>query len=659
MTDEKAGFVASNRDLLIIAGLSLLVLVIYFQATGFGFINLDDNLYVYDNPGIRNGLNADTFKWAFTAYWSANWHPLTWLSHALDVQLFGMNSGMHHGVNVFFHLVNSILAFIVFRKMTGKFWESAVVAALFAVHPAHVESVAWISERKDVLSTMFWLLAMWAYIRYAEEYAEKPRHEDAEIEIAASPRRYLSVSYFLIILFFALGLMAKPMLVTLPFVLLLCDYWPLGRLRSTGDIWHRLIEKLPLFVLSAASSVVTYFAQHATGAVESLDYLPFGIRLVNAIVSCAKYVVMMFYPADLAVWYPYERAFPSWEIAGSIVLLATITAICIWQVRRRPFLIVGWLWLLGTLIPVIGIVQVGSQALADRYTYVPFFGLFMMIVYGASSLVSGNSFSKRLLPIPAAAGILVLTGFAARQTSHWRNNETLYRHALAVTSNNYLIAHNLCHNFVMLDRLDEAEPLCRQSIEIKSDYYEPYNTLGVLQFKRGLYADAEASFKQSLQYTPNYVYAFSNLAQSQARQGKADEAEESLRLAVQYSGGAASDLFAAALSDIASAYAAQEKYDKSADNLRRLLFLERDNAEARTRLALTLYYLKRYDEAQHEAEQALSVRSDLSETWNTLGLILLEKKQHDDAAKAFEKVLELDANFAEAKNNLAKARAKR
>jgi tetratricopeptide (TPR) repeat protein len=666
MTQQKPGFLSANKDLLMIAGLGLLVIAVYFQATRFDFINLDDNLYVYSNPALQNGLNWESVKWAFTSFWSANWHPLTWLSHGLDIQLFGLSPGSHHAVNIVLHLVNSILVFVVFRRMTGAEWQSLIVAALFAVHPAHVESVAWISERKDVLSTLFWLLTMLAYAKFVRpQESESERKGDRQEPagpgyIGRSPSLLLSfssTSYWLVVLLFALGLMAKPMLVTLPFVLLLCDYWPLARLQNIKDLWPRIFEKLPLFALSAASSVITFLAQRSVGAVETLDYLPIGTRLLNALVSFAKYIVMLFYPADLAVLYPYDKSIPNWQIAGSVLLLIAISAVCVSQYRRRPFLFVGWLWFLGTLVPVIGVMQVGSQALADRYTYIPYIGLFVMIVWGATSLTGEIGFRKRAFSVAAAIAILVFSGLAFRQVSYWRDNESLYRHTLAVTTNNNLIEHNLCHYFVMQDRLDEAEPLCRQAIEQNPNYDEPYNTLGILEFKRGKFADAEQDFRNALDRSPMYVFPYVNLAQAQARQGKAAEAENSLIKAVGYNNGQASTVFSAALSDTAAAYAAQGNYEKAVDNLKRLMFIQPYDAQSRAHLGFMLYMLKRYDEAEAETQNSLANDQRSAEAWNTLGLIKLAKGDNASAASAFKQVIVIDPKYPGAKENLDKANA--
>jgi tetratricopeptide (TPR) repeat protein len=656
MIDLRSMGFDKKRYIFAISGLCLLVAAIFSQAVRFDFINLDDNIYVYGNSAISGGLNLDVIRWAFTNFWSANWHPLTWISHALDVSLFGMNPSMHHLVNIIFHAANSILAFIVFRKMTGRDWESLAVAALFAVHPTHVESVAWIAERKDVLSTFFWLLTMWAYVRFTrtrsreEEDEASSKNDDAD--------RLISFSYFLVIVLFALGLMAKPMLVTLPFALLLCDFWPLGRLRSWKDLLRLIVEKIPLFILSAAASIVTFFAQRSVSAVVPLDALPVSQRLGNTLVSYVKYIVMLFYPADLGVLYPYEWNGQNWEIYSSLAVLLAVTVVCLWQLKKRPFLLFGWLWFLGTLVPVIGIVQVGSQALADRYTYIPYFGLFVMIIWGASSLVRERGFGRYTFEIATVVAIAIFAVLAVRQASLWRNNETLYTHTLAVTTNNHLIAHNLCHYYMTLDRLDEAEPLCRQAVEINPQYTEAFNTLGVIQIKQGRYSDAEQNFRKSIELAPTYVNGWLNLSQSLSRQGKAEEAEQSFQKAIESNGGATNEVFSSALNDLANALGEQGNYDKAAKYLRQLIELQSDNADAHVRLGRTLYEMKRFDDATSEVQNALAIKPDLPEAWNTLGLILLEQKRQTDAADAFKKVLNIRPDFPDAENNLAKARGK-
>jgi protein O-mannosyl-transferase len=680
MSEVKNNFFKTNRELIVFTVLSVLVLAIYWQTTRFGFINLDDNLYVYENGAVLSGLNWSSVKWAFTAFFSANWHPLTWLSHMLDAQLFGGNAGGHHAVNIVLHLINSVLAFVVFHKLTGCFWKSAIVAALFAVHPAHVESVAWVSERKDVLSTLFWLLTMGAYLRFvSEERAkerkgekEKRRKGDGETNSetpetdenvdeensvnSPSPFLLFSPSYSALLVLFALGLMAKPMLVSLPFVLLLMDFWALERLRALKDLPALLLEKVPLFVLSAVSAVITIMAQRATGAVESLEFLPLGMRFMNALVSYAKYVVMLFYPSDLAVWYPYERDFPAWQIVGAFVLLAGITALCLTQIRERKYLLTGWLWFLGTLVPVIGIVQVGSQALADRYTYIPYFGLFIMLAWGVGDLLK----SKRAFFAFFAIAVVLFSILSFRQTAFWQNNETLYRHTLAVTRDNFLISHNLCYTLVVEDRLDEAEPFCRATLAIKPDYFEAHNTLGIYQMKRGAYAEAEQSFKRVLETAPNFTLAYANLSVAQSLQKKPEEAEANLEKAVRYNDGKVSnDVWVNALNNLALAYNEQGKYDKAAENLTRILIIDPNNAPARANLALALNRLKRPDEAQKLIETAVQLNPNEAAAYNIYGLIMLEQNRLREAVALFERALELKPDFAEAKENLKKAKGEK
>lgn len=365
------------------------------------FVNYDDDEYVTQNSHVQAGLTSEGIVWAFTTTHAANWHPLTWLSHMFDYQLFGPNPQGHHLTSLLLHILNSILLFLVLRRMTDALWQSAFVAVLFALHPLHVESVAWVAERKDILSTFFWILTMWAYVRYVE--------------------RPGSTRYLMVALPLALGLMAKPMLVTLPFVLLLLDIWPLGRIDlseygdasrdkrdkrpRTGIVLMRLAkEKIPLFALVAASCLVTFAAQRSGGAVQPMESLPFMDRVVNAIVSYFLYIEKMVWPTDMAFFYPYPvHTLPLWQPLGAGLLLLVITVLVIRTARRKPFLLVGWFWYLGTLIPVIGLVQVGGQAMADRYTYVPYIGLFMVVAWGVpASLGSGapgNSSSRLVQPL--------------------------------------------------------------------------------------------------------------------------------------------------------------------------------------------------------------------------------------------------------------------
>ncbi len=407
--------------------LVLAVAVIYGQCVTFDFVNFDDNVYVYDNPLVAHGMTAQSVESAFTEVREANWHPLTWLSHMLDCEIFGLNRpGLHHLTNVLLHAASAVLLFLVLRMMTGDLWPSAIAAGLFAVHPLHVESVAWVSERKDVLSGLFFMLTVAAYIGYS-------RHP------------FSVLRYLLVTILFALGLMSKPMLVTLPFVLLLLDYWPPGRMKSEKIASRRLLrlllEKTPWLVMSAASCVVTQFAQRKDESLVPLEACPFAWRAANAVVSYATYVVQFFCPVGLAALYPHPlNTLPAWKIVGSILLLTAVTAVaCAWR-RKCPYLFVGWLWFVGMLVPVIGLVQVGRQAMADRYTYLPLIGLAVATAWGADRAFGMSLDHRRACRMAALLFTLVLAAVAWRQTRFWKDSETLWARAVACTSQNWLAA---------------------------------------------------------------------------------------------------------------------------------------------------------------------------------------------------------------------------
>ncbi|HQU85514.1 MAG TPA: tetratricopeptide repeat protein [Pyrinomonadaceae bacterium] len=678
MSENKSNFFQANRQLIVYSMLFVLVMVIYFQAIGFKFINLDDNLYIFNNLIALSGLNKASVKWAFTEFYAANWHPITWISHFIDVELYGQNPGGHHATNIVFHLLNSILAFTVFKKMTKSFWKSAIVAALFAVHPTHVESVAWVAERKDVLSTMFWLLSMFVYLKYAEsredekvgrsdgatERRSDDENDESQIEsesVAPSRRRFVSSPLFLLLslsIVFALGLMSKPMLVTLPFVFLLMDFWALERLKTLKDLPFLIVEKIPLFILTAISSYVTYIAQHSAGSVESLDYLPLSIRVINTFYSYASYTGMLFYPVNLGVWYPYNRDFSTFQIAMAIGFFVLMTALCLWQMRSRKYLLMGWLWFLGTLVPVIGLVQVGAQPLADRYTCIPFFGLFIMLVWGVSDLFEYFGIDKKFYLALFAVFIVILTVIAAKQTSYWQDNEILYKHTLAVTKKNFLIAHNLCHHLTFEERMDEAEPFCRQAIEDNATYFEAYNTYGILKLKQKDFVEAEKNFKECLRLEPNYALAYSNLAVAQIMQDKPEEAEQSLQKAATLPSSISPEIFANVLRDLAASYAKKDNFEKTVENLIRLLNLTPNNTDERTKLALALFTLKRYDEALTQADEVIRQKPDQAEIYNIKGLILMQKNQKTQAAEQFQKAIQLKPDFPEAQMNLIKAKDK-
>lgn len=527
-TDNK-GYV-----ILICVVLVLVTLVGFEQVRHHKFVSYDDNTYVTENPHVTGGINSKSIGWAFTTSHGSNWHPLTWISHMVDCQLFGVNPGAHHIVNLLFHIANTLLLFWVFKKMTGEIWASGFVAAVFAIHPLHVESVAWIAERKDLLSTFFCILTIAAYIKYVRQPGTK--------------------KYLLVVLFFVLALLSKPMVVTLPFVLLLLDYWPLDRFKNIGRL---IFEKIPLFVLSGILSFITFIVQQRTGAVSDIANVGFNLRVSNAMVSYIDYIVKMIWPVRLAILYPHPvDRLPLWQPMVCFILLIGITAGVLYLKRR--YLTMGWLWYVGTLVPVIGLVQVGNQAMADRYTYLPLIGIFVMATWGAAEVLSKWRYKRILLGVLAAAIIITLTTCTREQVKVWQNSFTLYERALAVTKDNYKIHNNygVCLGkkgesdeavmhlsealriypkfseahmniglaFLMQKKSDEAIKHCKEAIRTNPDWPEAYRCIGRAYAQQGKYDLAIQSYNDALRIRPNYPNVHYNMGQALARQDKYDEA---------------------------------------------------------------------------------------------------------------------------------------
>jgi Tfp pilus assembly protein PilF len=492
--------------------LSLVVLVwlVFGQTLQHDFINYDDPRYVYENTAITNGISISGIAWAFTHIHSMNWHPLTTISHMLDCQLYGLSAGWHHFTNVLLHTLASVLLFLTLQQMTGAVWRSGFVAALFAIHPLRVESVAWIAERKDVLSGVCFTLTLLLYMYYTR---------------APSFRRYLALT-----LVFVLGLMSKPMLVTLPFVLLVLDYWPLHRLGGrTADTAHRLfmliLEKVPLVALSAGSSFVTLFAQK--GAVGWTEQLPIATRISNAVVSYVTYIWQMFWPTRLAVFYPHpEHRLPFGTIIFCLFVLVFFTAGAIALRKQNPYLITGWFWYLGMLVPVIGLVQVGWQGRADRYTYLPQIGLYMAITWAVADLTSLWRRQRAILSTAAIVVIGTLTLRAWVQTSYWRDSETLFRHALAVTVNNDVAENNLGIVFLRQGKVDEAIWLLQAAVDLRPDNSPAHENLAKALLQKGQVADALIHYRKLLQLQPDNIEVHNIVGTVLIQQGRISEGVE-------------------------------------------------------------------------------------------------------------------------------------
>ena len=465
--------------LCICLAIALTTLVVYWQLRDNDFVNFDDPGYISQNEHVKAGLTWEGIVWAFSQSHAFNWHPLTWISHMLDCELYSLNAGGHHFTNLLFHIVNALLLFLLLNRMTKNLWASAFVAAAFALHPLHTESVAWASERKDVLSTFFWILTTWAYVWYVE-------------------RRGIA-RYILVMLFFVLGLLSKQMLVTLPFVLLLLDYWPLKRFgfeeRSSMrgvrpvvsvTIRQSILEKVPLFILSVAASIIVFSVQQGTVVMKSILEYSLAYRLANAVVAYTLYIGKMFWPIHLAIIYPHQGdKLPAWQIAGAILLMLCITTAVIYKLRRRPYLGVGWFWYLGTLVPVIGLVQVGNQALADRYTYVPLTGLFIIVAWGMSDMLGRLRYRKVVLSLLGIISLAVLGVLSSRQVRHWRNGITLYEHATKVVANNWLAHNMLGRLFASQGNFEKAIEEYNKALKIEPDNALPNTNLGTALAQQG------------------------------------------------------------------------------------------------------------------------------------------------------------------------------
>lgn len=478
------------KILAVISGLIISALVVFWQVQEFGFVTYDDDKYVSENEHVLSGLTAKNVVWAFTGIHSSNWHPLTSLSHMLDCKLFGPNPGRHHLVNLSLHTVSTLLIFLILLQMTGAFWQSAFVAAVFGLHPLHVESVAWISERKDVLSALFWFLTMAAYFRYVK-----------------TPR---AGRYLLTLIIFAMGLMAKPMLVTLPFVLLLLDYWPLER-PGRKNVQQMLWEKIPFFIFSVVSCTITLVVQSKSGALKGIEQFSLPSRISNAAISYITYIVKIVWPADLSVFYPHPRGEPAhWQIYGSIVLLVCITAGVLRLSTGRKFLLVGWFWYLGTLVPVIGLVQVGGQAMADRYTYIPSIGFFIAVAWAANDLLMKWKYKKPVLCFLSSAVVLVFAMLTYFQAGHWRDSMSLFDHAVKVTSGNYTAYDGRGLVYKNKGLYDLAMSDFNKAIEINPGYAVSYNNRGNIYIAKGEYGLAISDFNKAIEIHPGKALVYNN-----------------------------------------------------------------------------------------------------------------------------------------------------
>ena len=610
------------------AALVVLTLAAFSGATSNSFLNYDDDVYVTDNPHVLGGLDGASVAWALTSTHAANWHPVTWLSHMFDVELFGRNAARHHLTSLLIHAANVLLLFLLLSRMTGALWRPAFVAALFAIHPLHVESVAWIAERKDVLSTLFWLLTLFAWLHWL---ASKT-----------------AARYALVLALFALGLMAKPMLVTLPFTLLLLDYWPLNR-ATLPPLWK---EKLPLFAMSAASCVVTVIAQRAGGALQTLSSVSFPARSANAAVAYVSYLGKTVWPASLAVFYPHPGSWSAWQAVGAALVLCCVTALALRLARRAPFFLFGWLWFLGTLVPVIGLVQVGAQATADRYTYVPLVGLFVAIAWGLAALVAARPATRYAVAALAAGSLAALVPVTRAQVRTFSDNVSLFEHALAVTSDNCVAQNNLGLALMGRGKTDEAAAHYREALRIKPNYVEAYNNLAVALRALGRNDEAVEQLGRALALDPESASAHVNLGNALVAKGEVDAAiahyEHALRARPE---------FYDAEENLGRVLDRLGRHDEAIAHLDRALRQRPDDPEACNALGIAFSGSGRTAEAIERYEQALRLRPGYAEALNNLGLALATMNRLPEAIERFEQAVRINPGFAQAHNNLGVAYA--
>lgn len=634
-----------NRNILsFVLFLTGFTLAVYYQVVEFDFINLDDPLYVAKNSYVQSGLNVKSIIWAFSTQHVGYWIPLTWLSFMVDFELYGLWPGGYHLTNVMLHLLNALLLFYLLKRMSGKVWRSAFVAALFSLHPLQVESVAWVTERKDVLSTVFFLLTLFMYVRYVSKTTWK--------------------NYLLLFVCYLGGLMVKPMLVTLPFVLLLLDYWPLDRFRGLrkrddnrqrislsirirrilADLKTLIIEKFPLFFLTGVFSVLTVTTKKSIGALTELHSLPLSVRLANALVSYSAYIKNTFFPFYLGILYPHPGdGLPLWKPVLSAGLLTAITVLCIWHaLRGKRYCITGWLWFLGGLFPVIGLFQAGGQSMADRFCYTPIIGLFIIIVWSIADLTPRF---KRGNALVWAGFIIIVTLLGLRtgfQTGLWRDSSTIFEHTLAITNDNFLIHANLGAYHLEQGNIDCAIEHFNKSIEIHPYQEDVHYYLGQALSKKGMTAEAIAQCRGILNDNPNFALGYINLGNTLFDQGKMDEARMEYQKALQVKPDLARAYFG-----LGKVSYAQENLDDAISMFRRTLSLKPRMLNVRIHLGIAYYSRDDFNEAIEELQQATGGYPNESDLFFNLGKAYKAVKRLDDAVDAYHKAAILCPNDAE------------
>lgn len=646
--------------------LILATTITYFPVKDSEFIDLDDDVYVTDNPWIQQGLNLQSISWAMTSLREGVWNPLTWISFMLDYQLFGLNPAGYHLTNLVLHLGSVLLLLGVLYRMTERFWPSLLVAALFALHPLNVESVAWVTERKNVLSTLFWMLSLWAYL----EYLRKPVWQ-----------HYVGIMGFLI-----LGLMSKQMLVTLPCALLLLDYWPLRRLGDNGKEFrvrlpHLVLEKVPLFAAVLGAGLLTLIAAHTDDALPSLEKLSLGVRLANAPLSYALYLKKMVWPMDLAVFYPHPGSTLSpLAVALAILVLAGIS-LGVWWGRKSRYLVVGWLWYLGTLVPVAGLIQVGGQSMADRHTYIPAIGIFIMLIWGVAESAQAMRLRTAWLATASLGLIISMMVLTRQQLGHWKDSITLFEHTVAVTEGNYLVHNNLgtalleqgnvdaaIENFSRVleirphsdrglynmalalraqGKIEESAHYLARALQSNPSMAEAYNNLGIILIAQKRLEDAITLFKEALEIAPRMEQAHSNLGTALISQGRVDEALVHFLKAVELN-----PYKAKAYNNLGAVMDLQGRSEEALSYYQRALELSPTSVLTYNNMGKTYMDLGNLDQAATHFSEAIALQPDLADAHFHLGLVRTDQGNIQGAITHFQQVLRLNPAHGEAQQQL-------
>jgi tetratricopeptide (TPR) repeat protein len=634
-----------RKKLVVGIGLFILTLAVFWPVVHCGFVEYDDNLYVTSNAHVQAGLTWDGVIWAFGRLTgeSTYWHPLTWLSHMLDYQLFGLNAGYHHLINLLFHASNALLLFIALEKMTGSVRRSAWVAALFALHPLQVDTVAWVAERKNVLSAFFWIATILFYARYVKETSQD-----------SNSRRF---TYALMLLMFVLGLMAKPVLVTLPCVLLLLDFWPLRRTGltqtdqradDTKTTWGRLLlEKSPLFLLSAVSSAITFIGHQRLGLLASSDRLGFQERAANALISYVRYLGKTVWPSNLSVFYPYPPSWPFGLVFGAGLLLAIVTGLIVIRIRKLPYLATGWFWFLGTLAPTIGLIQASDQAIADRFMYVPLIGLFIMMAWAIPDLSAGWSRSRWLMRIGSVVILAACALFSSIQIQYWKNSGTLFAHAASVTRNNYLAYAGLGSFFSAEGNIHAAIVNFRKALDINPRFAQAWNNLGIALNKKGDAENAKNCFMQALDSNPRLAETHVDLAILLTKEKRLDEAIVHYRAALELRPGDAQ-----AHNNLGIALAAQGKSSDALRHFAEAVRLNPQYAKAQNNFANALAEQGKLQEAAAHYLAAIQLQPLHPDAHFNLGMVLVRQGRQAEATREFGRTLQLKPDYVEAQRQL-------